>query len=647
MSEQNLLSGIANLLRPVSTDVFKGKGKLCLSTVYLNKLNKAFDENVPEELTSSFHPTEEKASLQKDLQFLFDLVKGTVALKVTPDLLEDLESTVVNVKRFQNIKLLEIHKIDIANVIGIQKLRSNIEELTCMYNLINLADILDKCGGDCSHKFNWAELKRANFSHNRLHTIDTSFECTPWLQILDLSHNCITNLDWIDHLPNLKRLNLSYNRLEKAPRFKGLICKRLQVLLLNNNFIEDISGLGTLCDLLQLDLAQNCLNDHVTLLSISQLPSLSSLDLRGNPINFHPLHRTVTCNYLNKNTAPLSFVLDNIPLTRTEKSLAGSLYPLNQGSLGSNGSYSSQNSLEHSVQERPRRVRNVPIQEGYDIVVKEKKLDVVVPSPRSTNRSHLDIKNKIEEFRRQHGENWMSYAAGEIFQEVLKFPEPSKASTSFKDYQPNLDTISCESEHPNSFVSAPDMVLNVDNPDTTNESFVTCSHEVNNGNDSVEDIFSNSQVEESTIEPPSDDEDFDQGEIFVGGTAPNSDDLCIVVTETHLSERDSVTSKEKARWHINVVKSCQKGENPNEVKIIFDTLRRDRSARNYYIEEAEKFVNLISEGMIKNKLPEIRIQYQCMKCNNSFSKTKKTSTVLDEVKVTCPKCDSNFVVESK
>lgn len=229
MSEPNLLSLVANLLRPVSNDVSKGKGKLCLSTVYLNKLNKAFDEHVPEDLKSSFHLTEAKASIQIDLQFLLDLVKGTVALKITPDLIEDEESNVVNLRRFQNIKILEIHKIDVKNIIGIQKLRSHIEDLTCMYNLHNLGDILNKCGGDFSHNYNWSELKRVNFSHNLIQEIDSSFESTPWLQTLDLSHNQIRNLEIIDHLPNLKRLNLSYNKLEKVPRFKGQICKRLQV----------------------------------------------------------------------------------------------------------------------------------------------------------------------------------------------------------------------------------------------------------------------------------------------------------------------------------------------------------------------------------------------------------------------------------
>lgn len=55
-------------------------------------------------------------------------------------------------------------------------------------------------------------------------------------------------------------------------------------------------------------------------------------------------------------------------------------------------------------------------------------------------------------------------------------------------------------------------------------------------------------AEEPVTEPTSDDDDLVDGEIFLGGTVPDSDDLCVVVTDTHLSERDSVTSKEKARY---------------------------------------------------------------------------------------------------
>lgn len=227
MSDSGLISKVAAKLRPVSTDISKGKGKLCMSTVYLKELNRAFDECHPEDITTSFNLTNAKASLQTDLRFLLELVRGTASLKLTPDLIRDEDPT--NISRFHNVTTLEIHKVDVKQVVGIQKLRPRLQQLTCRHNLDNVSDILDRCGGDLSRSFNWGDLKVVNFAHNHIQSIDRAFEITPLLQKLDLSHNSLQEFDLIDCLPLLKELNLSYNKLEKAPKFRGSICKRLHV----------------------------------------------------------------------------------------------------------------------------------------------------------------------------------------------------------------------------------------------------------------------------------------------------------------------------------------------------------------------------------------------------------------------------------
>lgn len=223
-----MFSTLAEVLRPVARDISKGKRKLCLSSTNLASLNKAFDEN----LTTSFHQTEAKAALMVDLQFLLDLVKTTVALKVVPDVnSEPLASPIVNLQRFQSLKALEIQKLDLRIIVGIQQLRARLEDLSSMQNLKHVGDILDKCGGDCSEveRFNWGALKTLNLSQNRIRDVEPIFDATPWLQVLDLSHNEIGKLDPIEHLPNLKMLNLSFNKLEAAPQFKGPVTRRLQV----------------------------------------------------------------------------------------------------------------------------------------------------------------------------------------------------------------------------------------------------------------------------------------------------------------------------------------------------------------------------------------------------------------------------------
>lgn len=643
MMQPNSLSEVAQLLRPVSKDVSNGRGKLCLSTVYLKKLNCAFDEVLPEDLTSSFHLTDAKLVLQRDLQFLLDLIKGTAALKIIPDVIESDDSYVVDLKRFKNVKTLDIYKIDVTNIIGIQRLRSQIEELTCMYNMEDLNDILAKCGGDLSSSNLWSELKKANFSHNRISDIGNSLELTLWLNRLDLSHNQLKSIEFINSLPNLKYLNISYNKLEKVPRFRGQICKRLQILLLNNNFIEDLSGLFGLSTLTQLDLSQNCVTDHQTLLALSHLQTLYFLNLEGNPIHFHPHHRTVTSNYLNKNTAALKFILDNKPLTKSEKSLAGSLYPISQSSLESSHN-SSRISIDPS--ERMKRVTTVEIQDGVDDDSVRKKI-TPVSSPSRTKTEHLDVKIAIEQLRKEHGETWLTQQSGKKFQEVLGFQiEPvDKKNLGGVENSVVPRNGSSNQENLNSSTKTATSQEQTKTGETVLREKTDFHREVAV---SIYDIQPE-QTDDGKSSSNGEEKGECDGEFFFATCTPDSEDydFTIRVTETSLSELDSLTQKEKTRWDLDVVKFCRPGKEPNEVQIVFDIMRSDKKSRTYYMDEADKFVKLVYDQMVKNKVPDQRIQYECLNCNEKFSQVKKTNVVMDK-EIKCPKCKlSNKIIEIK
>ncbi|KAJ8968484.1 hypothetical protein NQ317_008341 [Molorchus minor] len=197
------ISQVAAFLRPVCKDVFNGKGILCLSTNYLKKFNDAFETNINEDFNKSFHMVQTsnaKANLMRDLQFLLDLVQRTIHLKVIPDVNDD---------------------------------PGELQDITCSHSVACLSDVLDKCGSDGSQRYSWNDLKRANFSHNGIVELDDSLESTHLLHTLNLSHNQLSTVNFVNLLPNLKCLNLSYNKIITVPHFKGHICKRLQATFLN------------------------------------------------------------------------------------------------------------------------------------------------------------------------------------------------------------------------------------------------------------------------------------------------------------------------------------------------------------------------------------------------------------------------------
>lgn len=241
------LSQLAALLRENGDQVLNGLSKLSLSTKLLKDLNESFGLVVEEReaLSSTFQvisTSNSKVELLLDLQFLHDFVQRTVGLKLIQDNAENRDLITIN--KFKNLKLLELRKVPINQIVGLQALRNQLQYIICVRCLSNLKDLFISCGGDESQQaFIWSELKEAVLSYNHLETIDNSLEYVPWLQTLDVSHNSIVNAQAIDCLPNLKHLNLGFNHLENVPIFKKELFRNLQILILKSNYIGDLTGI--------------------------------------------------------------------------------------------------------------------------------------------------------------------------------------------------------------------------------------------------------------------------------------------------------------------------------------------------------------------------------------------------------------------
>jgi hypothetical protein len=98
------------------------------------------------------------------------------------------------------------------------------------------------CGGDAGVGFVWGSLQRLALPYNGLTHLDKSLEFAPWLEIMDLSHNLITIITELEYLPNLRNINLGYNKLEYVPQFNKASYHALQKLILKNNYIDNING---------------------------------------------------------------------------------------------------------------------------------------------------------------------------------------------------------------------------------------------------------------------------------------------------------------------------------------------------------------------------------------------------------------------
>lgn len=228
------ISKLASVLRENGDQVLNGQSKLTLSTTLLTSLNQGFALVVGQRdsMNSSFqvlNNTNAKVDAFSDLQFLHDFVQRSGSLKLIPNSVGETCSDVVDISKFKNLKLLELYRVNIKSIVGLQSLRGQLQFLICIRSLSALDDVLVCCGADNGPPFVWRELREGVFSHNGLYALDNSLEYTPWLHTLDLSHNNISSVAQLNCLCNLKHLNLNYNKLESVPEFTGQLCNRLQV----------------------------------------------------------------------------------------------------------------------------------------------------------------------------------------------------------------------------------------------------------------------------------------------------------------------------------------------------------------------------------------------------------------------------------
>lgn len=312
--EAKTISDLAKLLRNHGDKVLNEKCQLTLSGSIVHCLNEAFcliaERDVYNTTFQVIPANNMKGDIFLDLQFLHDFVQKTVALCIVEDKNNSNKSSNVDISKFRNLRSLEVHKINILTVRGLQSLRAQLQSITCNRCVDNIKDILSSCGADHSTGFVWSELKEAKFSYNNLQSIDSSLEYLPWLQILDLSHNRIVTAEALKWLPNLKYINLCYNKLEEIPMFHIEASRKLQILKISNNDIEQIVGLNRLEALCELDLGNNYILDHSSLVPVSYLSNLRSLVLVGNPLAFHNDHRKLTAKYLHRNAGTVKVFIN-------------------------------------------------------------------------------------------------------------------------------------------------------------------------------------------------------------------------------------------------------------------------------------------------------------------------------------------------
>lgn len=254
---------------------------------------------------------------------------------------------------------------------------------------------------------------------------------------------------------------------------------------------------------------------------------------------------------------------------------------------------------------------------------------------------HKELKKQVEELRDKYGESWLYRDSGLLVQDALGFEKSLVlSSTPFESALESLYISNDKSIDDTNYETARDTTQPQHTEETEPKTVIEEST-----------VYNVAQQPEEDISDASDGEEILTGGeecMFLVQCMEPQAEIFVVLTESHISERDVTTSKEKGRWHVNTVISCTKvPEEPNKIKLEFDTLRRDRKQRVYLFEsdESEVFYTALTEKLSSCAVEERKANFQCMKCSEFFN-IKSNNIVSDEETVKCPKCTSNMVVEA-
>jgi len=123
---------LVQLLRHNGDEVLSASSKLSLSTKLLHNLNEAFSLIVveSEDLDSSFQVcNSSKIDIFRDVKFLHDFVQKTIGLKVTH--CSSDTKVIIDISKFRHLKYLELKKVSIELLKGLQSIRDQLESIIC------------------------------------------------------------------------------------------------------------------------------------------------------------------------------------------------------------------------------------------------------------------------------------------------------------------------------------------------------------------------------------------------------------------------------------------------------------------------------------------------------------------------------------
>ena len=358
-----------------------------------------------------------------------------------------------------------------------------------------------------------------------------------------------------------------------------------------------------------------------------------------------------TVRYLHSNTATVKFSLDGSVLKKTEQSVIGTLFARSACRKGQDVTPEAISENECNF-DRNRRVRHVTIFDNEE----PPEITRSVSVPADSNIRTAENAPQLKEMHREYMKSLYSKSESEI-----------ESSLDLQQFS------TCASSTPHSEVLADnklddgkslyetgrgESLLQISSDDYVTAS-ETLNVEVNNDVGATNDSVDNEKREEDkeadgiysdvNKNESSDDEDLESGEnnIFIATTKGSEDEVFVIVTKTHVTEKNPINMRGMGRFALESLVVCEMvvESDVHYVYLKFDTVRKDR-VRYYAMgaEERSRFYERLKK-IVDARPPdkEQHLSYCCIKCSATFEVVKPKS--MHQEIPQCVNCDSSLVFQ--
>jgi Leucine-rich repeat (LRR) protein len=131
--------------------------------------------------------------------------------------------------------------------------------------------------------YKWTSVKKADFGHNDIWTIDVTMNLMSDVEELHLNNNRLRTIANLSSLHNLRYLNLSGNIVESLTDWYMQL-GNIESLNLSSNKLKSLRGLSRLRSIRLIDLSWNQIDDFDEIEEIALLPVVEQISLNGNPL---------------------------------------------------------------------------------------------------------------------------------------------------------------------------------------------------------------------------------------------------------------------------------------------------------------------------------------------------------------------------